>query len=102
MALFSECRLSCAQIVLDTADIVRDGDLSTTTFSSRQLSTGRVFTSVSQAKLAIVLSDNPVALAGGVFKFLAVHDLHCATGVLDEVLLLQDTSCQAHGRSICP
>jgi hypothetical protein len=27
MALFSECMLSCAQIVLDTADIVRDGDL---------------------------------------------------------------------------
>ena len=25
MALFSECMLSCAQIVLDTADIVRDG-----------------------------------------------------------------------------
>jgi hypothetical protein len=30
MALFSECRLSCAQIVLDTADIVRDGDFSST------------------------------------------------------------------------
>jgi hypothetical protein len=55
-----------------------------------------------QAKLAIVLSDNPVALAGGVFKFLAVHDLHCTTGVLDDLPLLQNTSCQAHGRSICP
>ncbi|MGA9988695.1 MAG: hypothetical protein WBP69_13015, partial [Terriglobales bacterium] len=54
-----------------------------------------------QAKLAIVLSDNPVALAGGVFQFLAVHDLHCATGVLDDLPLLQNTSCQAHGRSIC-
>ena len=54
-----------------------------------------------QAKLAIVLSDNPVALAGAVFKFLAVHDLHCATGVLDDLPLLQNTSCQAHARPIC-
>jgi len=30
MALFLECMPSCAQIVLDTADIVRDRDLSTT------------------------------------------------------------------------
>src|SRR6266566_1351552 len=29
MALFPECRPQCAQTVLDTADIVRDGDLST-------------------------------------------------------------------------
>ena len=29
MALFYECMLSCAQRVLDIADIVRDGDLST-------------------------------------------------------------------------
>jgi len=29
MALFNECMQSCAHIVLDTADIVRDGDLST-------------------------------------------------------------------------
>jgi hypothetical protein len=28
MALFSECMLKCAHIVLDTADIVRDGDFS--------------------------------------------------------------------------
>ena len=28
MALFSECMPSCAQIVLDTADIVREGDFS--------------------------------------------------------------------------
>jgi len=28
MALFNECMQSCAHIVLDTADIVRDGDLS--------------------------------------------------------------------------
>src|SRR5216684_3241977 len=55
-----------------------------------------------QAKIAIVLSDNGVALAGGVFKFLAVHDLHCATGVLDKLFPLQNTSCQARGRSICP
>jgi len=27
MALFNECMQSCALIVLDTADIVRDGDL---------------------------------------------------------------------------
>jgi transposase len=55
-----------------------------------------------QAKLAFVLPDNPVALASGVFKFLAVHDLHCTTGVLDEFILLQNTSCRGHGRSICP
>jgi hypothetical protein len=29
MALFSECMQECARKVLDTADIVRDGDLST-------------------------------------------------------------------------
>jgi hypothetical protein len=29
MALFFECMEQCAQKVLDTADIVRDGDLST-------------------------------------------------------------------------
>jgi hypothetical protein len=29
MALFSECRQSCAQIILDTADIVRDRDVTT-------------------------------------------------------------------------
>ena len=53
-----------------------------------------------QAKLAVVLPDNSITLAGGVFKFLAVHNLHCATGILDELLLLQNTSCRAHGRSI--
>jgi hypothetical protein len=53
-------------------------------------------------KLAIILPDNPVALAGGVFKFLAVDDLHCATGILDELFLLQDTSCYADARSTCP
>ena len=30
MALFNECMQSCAHIVLDTADIVRDGDFSPT------------------------------------------------------------------------
>jgi hypothetical protein len=30
MALFFECMPSCARKVLDTADIVRDGDVSTT------------------------------------------------------------------------
>ena len=34
MALFNECRQSCAHIVLDTADIVRDGDFSTVTQKS--------------------------------------------------------------------
>ena len=29
MALFNECTQSCAHIVLDTADIVRDGDFTT-------------------------------------------------------------------------
>jgi hypothetical protein len=41
-----------------------------------------------QAQLAIVLLGNPIALTGGVFKFIAVHDLYCATGVLDELLRL--------------
>ena len=36
-----------------------------------------------QAQLAIVLLGNPVALTGGLFKFLAIHDLHCTAGVLD-------------------
>jgi hypothetical protein len=31
MALFHECMQSCAHIVLDTADIVRDGDFTTVT-----------------------------------------------------------------------
>jgi len=36
MALFFECVLQCAQKVLDAADIVRDGDISTaTTFLRR-------------------------------------------------------------------
>ena len=30
MALFYECMQSCAHIVLDTADIVRDGDFTST------------------------------------------------------------------------
>ena len=30
MALFNECMQSCAHMVLDIADIVRDGDLSST------------------------------------------------------------------------
>src|SRR5713101_7417866 len=70
--------------------------------STRQSSVGVSSLPVFQAKLAIVVLDNLVALAGGVFKFLAVHDLHCATGVLDELLPLQNTSCQAHGWSIRP
>src|ERR1700690_3203920 len=55
-----------------------------------------------QAKLAIVLADDAVALADGVFEFLAVYDLHCAAGVLDEFLFLQETRCQAHRGPICP
>ena len=35
MALFNECMQSCARIVLDTADIVRDGDLSPSVESFR-------------------------------------------------------------------
>jgi hypothetical protein len=34
MALFFECMPSCARKVLDTADIVRDGDFSPTTFDN--------------------------------------------------------------------
>jgi len=59
-----------------------------------------VYVRLFQPKLAIVLLDNPVAFTGGVFKFLAIHDLHCATGVLDDLLLLQNTRCRAHGGSI--
>src|SRR5271170_3359202 len=53
-----------------------------------------------QAKLTIILSDHAVAFAGGVFKFLAVHNLHCATGVLDELPSLQNAGGHAYGRSI--
>jgi hypothetical protein len=35
MALFKECMQSCAHTVLDTADIVRDGDFSTIVERSR-------------------------------------------------------------------
>jgi hypothetical protein len=31
MALFTECRQSCVHVVLDIADIVRDGDFTTVT-----------------------------------------------------------------------
>jgi len=48
MALFSECMRSCAQIVLDTADIVRDGDV-TTTVQGR--STRRDFSTLSGCNL---------------------------------------------------
>jgi hypothetical protein len=34
MALFNECMQSCAHIVFDTADIVRDGDLSPIIYST--------------------------------------------------------------------
>ena len=37
MALFHECMQSCAHIVLDTADIVRDGDITTVAGLSRQI-----------------------------------------------------------------
>jgi len=81
-----------------------NGNLSTTTFfeSAIEHRNESSLPELFQAKGAIVVSDNLVALAGGVFKFLAVHDLDCATGVLDELLPLQNTSCQAHGRSIRP
>ena len=73
------------------------------TFSSRDQARGEsLLLDLFQTELAIVLPDNPIALAGGVFKFLAVHDLHCATGVFDDLFPLQNTGCQAHGRSICP
>ena len=36
MALFNECMQSCAHIVLDTADIVRDGDVTPTTWTGRK------------------------------------------------------------------
>jgi len=35
MALFNECMQWCAHIVLDTADIVRDGDISPTNRSGK-------------------------------------------------------------------
>jgi len=55
-----------------------------------------------QAQFPIVLLRNLVALAGGDFEFLAIYDLHCAAGVLDELLLLQNAGCHAHARPICP
>jgi hypothetical protein len=36
MALFFECKHSCVRIVLDSADIVRDGDLATVMTRFRQ------------------------------------------------------------------
>jgi hypothetical protein len=36
MALFFECMLQCAQKALDSADIVRDGDLTPISFLSDQ------------------------------------------------------------------
>ena len=42
MALFSECSLKCARKVLDTADIVREGDLSTGMTVRRTLTPGTV------------------------------------------------------------
>jgi hypothetical protein len=36
MALFYECIQKCSQNVLDTADIVRDGDISSITFQAKQ------------------------------------------------------------------
>jgi hypothetical protein len=39
MALFNECTQSCARIVLDMADIVRDGDFASI---DRSQSTGRI------------------------------------------------------------
>ena len=54
-----------------------------------------------QAKLAIVLLDNRVALAGGAFKFLAIHDLHCATGVLDDLFFCKTPAAKLTlGRSV--
>ena len=41
MALFNECMQSCAHIVLDTADIVRDGDFSPTTRTPRFMQVSR-------------------------------------------------------------
>ena len=62
---------------------------------------GQIFTwDLFQAQLSIVLLGNPVALTGGVLKFIAVHDLYCATGVLDEVVLLQNASRRAYAGSI--
>ena len=42
--------------------------------------TGDELRALFQAKLAVVLLDNPIAFTGGIFKFLAVHDLHRSTG----------------------
>ena len=77
----------------------RYGDVTTTTFLA---SPSKHWVVLFQAKFAIVLLDNPIAFAGGVFKLPPVHDLHCATGVLDEFPFLQNTSCLANARSICP
>ena len=65
-------------------------------------SCSRAFPDLFQGKVSIVLSDHLVALACGVFKFLAVQDLHCTTGILDELFLLQNTRCHAYARPIRP
>jgi hypothetical protein len=40
MALFNECTQSCAHIVLDMADIIRDGDFSPATETQASWSAG--------------------------------------------------------------
>jgi hypothetical protein len=54
-----------------------------------------------QAKLTIVLPHHAITFAGGLFKILAVHNRHCATSVLDDLLPLQNTSRQGHAGSVC-
>ena len=49
-----------------------------------------------QSNIAIILLDNGVTLAGAVFEFCPAQNLHCSARVLDDLLVLQNASCQAH------
>jgi serine/threonine protein kinase len=58
MALFNECMQECARKVLDTADIVREGDFSSITlFSSSQLHGFHCLAHLSDVRFAPVIGQ---------------------------------------------
>jgi hypothetical protein len=58
MALFNECMQSCALIVLDTADIVRDGDLSPMIRSTLQQDTPKLRRTADLVQLRNAAQEN--------------------------------------------
>jgi hypothetical protein len=55
---------------------------------------------LSQSEVILELLSDTVTLAGGSFEFPAVHNLHCASYVIYDSLLLQDCCRQAHRGSV--